>query len=250
MKHLPVVYWGAILWCMPSMAQAITLWPLMPEIRSSERSTAIYIDNNTHERKRFQLRIRSWKVEDGQESLELQQKVLPSPAMLEIEPGQRQLVRLVYVAEDSVPDYAVEQSYRVIVDDISSETGEPGNQLNVRMRYILPLFIGRPADDKERLNQLLSGTLYVRDGRSSLHIHNRANRHVRLSAVNLLDADNEIELSSGLLGYILPGSTNYFVVQTSDQLQRLETGQVIIEARQGRTTLRFPVGVKRLAESG
>lgn len=250
MKCSFIVCWGALLWSFPVATQAITLWPLMPEIRSQERSTAIYIDNNSHERKRFQLRVRSWRIENGQEYLDIQQKVLPSPAMLDIEPGQRQLVRLVYVAANAVPEYETEQSYRVIIDDISAEPESEGTQINVRMRYMLPLFLGSPLHANHDVEQQLNGDLIIEDDGALLRIHNRAKKHVRLSSVQLISAGERLEISNGLLGYILPGSTNYFRFEIKDLFQLRQFDDVFIEARQGRELLRFPVNVVRHAESG
>lgn len=232
-----------LVWLVPSfIASAVTIWPLMPSIKSGERATAIYLENTSSETKSFQIRVRDWRTEAGNDVMQAQSNIMASPAMLEIDAGQRQLVRLVYLSEPRVPAFPTEQSYRVIVDDISERTELEGN-INMRMRYILPLFVGASDELEIISSEYVQATIELQGDKATLVVQNTGPRHLRLSAMSVLKEGEPLTEHDGLLGYVLPQSSNSFALPESLRPHLEANSYLTVQAKHGRTVLEIPADI-------
>lgn len=194
-------------------AGSLLIWPIHPIIESGQPATALWLENRGSEPTVIQLRIFAWQQRDGENQYQQQDAIIGSPPILEIAPGQRQLVRL--MRQVPIPP-GEEKAWRVILDEISSSDtpqasgGESRAGLNLQMRYSLPLFgygEGRAAiGGDETSAHALSWRVTEEEGQRFLEVKNRGERHVRLTEVAITQAGHRTTIAQGLLGYVLADS--------------------------------------------
>lgn len=148
-----------------------------------------------------QIRIYAWTQDGNDDRLEPTNALVASPPIIEIAPGAEQLVRLVRSTAAAVSQ---EQAYRVVVDELPGDpVAGDGSAVTVRMRYLLPAFV-RAADPAP-------AQLQCRIDLAALVCRNAGGRAAQLGATRLVDkAGRGLEITPGLLGYVLAGSTRRF----------------------------------------
>lgn len=202
-----------------SAAQAgnsVLIWPIDPKILSGDKATELWLENRGATTTLMQVRVFSWQQLDGQEQYQTQQRVVASPPLVRIEPGQKQLVRLIGQVQ---PPPGTELAYRVLLDEIPTpqKPGENQAGLNFQMRYSVPLFTYGEGLSADTARPDLSWRIVNQDGKSALRITNNGSGHARLSNVSL----GGRTLSNSLFGYVLARSSNTFPlnVPASDRSQ-------------------------------
>lgn len=184
-------------------ANSVLIWPIDPKLGSSEKATELWLENRGESTTLMQVRVLGWMQVNGQERYETQQRVVASPPMVRIEPGQRQLVRLI---KQTAAPTGQEAAYRVLLDEIPRPQTPGENQagLMMQMRYSVPLFVygnGLAADSAQ---PVLSWRVVSEQGKSFLEITNRGAGHARLSNVTV----GGRSVGQGLFGYVLANSVN------------------------------------------
>lgn len=143
-----------------------------------------------------QVRIYAWTQADGVDRLEPTTDVVASPAIGEIAPGAEQVVRL--VRQGPAPA-GVDRTYRVVVEELPSAGQD--NTVNIRMRYVIPMFLRAPDAPAPALACRMAAA-------SQLICDNRGGRAAQLGASRLKNAGGrQSVLSEGLYGYVLPGAS-------------------------------------------
>ncbi|MDQ3289478.1 MAG: fimbria/pilus periplasmic chaperone [Pseudomonadota bacterium] len=177
-----------------------------------------------------QIRVYTWTQENGEDRLEPADDLLASPPIVEIPAGGEQLIRLVRT-EATPPER--ELAYRVVVDELPSDTRTADNAVAVRMRFLIPAFI-------RAVDPALTD-LHCRVDENTLACENRGGRAAQLGATGLLDAEgNTLQISPGLMGYVLAGSTRRWPLP-ADALAKLETPrtlEVLLNGQSVRIALR------------
>lgn len=189
----------------PVMAgNAVLIWPVDPVITGAQKGAELWVENRGASTTLMQVRVFGWQQAGGGDRYQNQQQVLASPPMIRLEPGQKQLIRLIKQQE---PGAQQERAYRILLDEIPTPQSQPANKahsLNLQMRYSLPLFVYGDQTAPDRGEPQLSWRR-VSDGSGNwLEISNRGPVHARLSQAKLGNAP----VSNGLLGYVLAGSSN------------------------------------------
>lgn len=184
-------------------ASGLQVAPTGLEFASAAGAQALWLTNTGDAVLRAQVRAFDWTQVDGADRLEPTQALVASPPMLELEPGERQLVRVIRTAAPATT--GVERAYRLLVDELPESAQQSGVQYV--LRYSVPVFVegsAPPAAAAPALNWSVrseAGSLVVEAG-------NRGTRHAQLAGVELLPADSApVALVPGLLGYVLGGST-------------------------------------------
>jgi fimbrial chaperone protein len=211
--------------CMVNTAQAassILVWPVFQAIEADQTGSALWLENRGAEAVMLQVRIMGWQQPNQQDSYQDQQKIVASPPFTTIEPGQRQLIRLMRLTP--VEGFR-EDAYRIIIDEIPLATNTQthiGSGLKLQMRYLLPLFVTSPGiwthdrhdikrEAKTASRPVLTWTIEQNNGQSFLVVQNTGIVHARLSNVflgenNQRDASKTV-ITDGFLGYVLAAST-------------------------------------------
>lgn len=123
-------------------ANSVLLWPVNPLIASDEKATELWMENRGDSTTLMQVRVFLWQQKSGQEQYQTQQQILASPPMVRIEPGKKQLVRLI---KQTAPLPGQEAAYRILLDEIPSPPSQDTDKnhvgLSFQMRYSVPLFV-------------------------------------------------------------------------------------------------------------
>lgn len=201
-------------------AASVMIWPVDPVIEHGQRATALYLENRGAEEVAMQIRVLGWSQTGREENFESQERVIASPPLATIPPGQRQLVRLMSTQPAAEGQ---ETPYRVLVDELpgpqrdARSADDAGNiGVKLQIRYSLPLFVyGRGLVPRQRARE--PGAAGVaqprlawqveRDGAAYyLRIRNSGAGHARLTNVQWVRDASTIDIHPGLMGYVLPGS--------------------------------------------
>ncbi|OON41968.1 protein CsuC [Izhakiella australiensis] len=184
---------------------SVMIWPIDPILDSDDKAAELWLENRGDATTLMQVRIFGWRQLNGNEQYQNQQDVVASPPMVRIEPGKRQLIRLI---KQRATPAGKESAYRILLDEIPAPPAPGSKQagLAFQMRYSVPLFVYGQGLVARNAKPQLSWHIAKRDGRQLLLIDNRGSGHARLSNVTLAGR----QLSSSLLGYVLAGSQNAF----------------------------------------
>ncbi len=148
-----------------------------------------------------QIRVYAWRQDGGEDVLEPSSALVVSPAIVEIPANGEQLVRVVRSDGRAV---AREQAYRVVVDELPGDPAGDNSTVQVRMRFLIPVFV-RAADPAP-------AALACRLEPAALACSNSGGRAAQLGATHLLNGAQRLEVTPGLLGYVLAGSMRRFAV--------------------------------------
>ncbi|SFC87044.1 fimbrial biogenesis chaperone [Pragia fontium] len=201
-------------------AGSILIWPIDPVIEDDQNATALWLENKDSKPAYMQIRVLEWQQLNGENQYQKQNDIAVSPPFVLIEPGKRQLVRL--IKNTQVPANQ-ERAYRILIDEAprAKKADEPDDSKNVsigvkfQMRYSVPLFVSgsgvwtnpdytKNRDIKTATAPKLSYRLTNQNGQPSIEIRNEGIVHARLSQ---LSTQSGTTLVNGLLGYVLPGTT-------------------------------------------
>lgn len=214
---LPAAIAAAALLPAAARASTVVIWPVDPIIKPGEQSTSLWLENTGQTPVTLQVRSFGWSQADGKDALDEQDQVVASPPIATVQPGRRQLVRVIRRAPATTsPAAAVpEQSYRLIVDELptppaAGEAERMSARLAVQMRYSIPLFVyaAPPAAQQPHLV-----TRYAAGGGGrTIEIRNTGTGHARLTDVRIVNAGREQVVKPGLAGYVLSGATLRFAL--------------------------------------
>lgn len=195
---------------------SVLIWPIDPKISHNDKAAELWLENRGGSTTLMQVRVFSWQQINGQEQYQTQQQVVASPPVVRIEPGKRQMVRLI---KQTPPAADQEAAYRVVLDEIPTPQAPGDNQAGVtlQMRYSVPLFVYGNGLDPATARPELSWKLVNHEGKQALQITNRGNAHARLSNVTL----GGRALSNSLFGYVLAHASFTFPL-TSPASDRAE----------------------------
>jgi fimbrial chaperone protein len=191
-------------------ANSLMIWPIDPAINPEDKASELWLENRGNATTIMQVRIFSWLQVGGQEQYQTQQQVVASPPMVRLEPGQKQLVRLI---KQTPPQAGREMSYRVVLDEIPTPRTPGENQagLTFQMRYSVPLFVYGNGLNRESAKPDLSWKQVESGGKHWLELTNQGNGHARLSNVTV----GGRRLGNGLFGYVLANSSNRWPLNSS-----------------------------------
>lgn len=196
-------------WACATSASGLQVEPV--NVTITDRSEAIWLSNTGGEQIDAQVRVYQWTQDADGDHLEPTSALIASPPIIKIEPGGRQLVRLVPLAVNASATPPCEATFRLAVDEIPPAR-KPGSGLLYVLHYSLPVFIPQPACRKSRPDMHLS--LQVTEaGAVQLAAENSGAVHAQLAHVVLRDAKGRSsELMPGLLGYVLAGERRTFAI--------------------------------------
>jgi fimbrial chaperone protein len=163
----------------------------------------------------------------GGEQLVPSRGLVISPPLLQIAAGSKQLVRVIRIAPPPIGPGAVEDSYRLSIDELPVSLVGNANGLHFVLHYSLPIFV-EPADG-QTVTPRLKWNLDRNGSRELLQITNVGSGHAQIAAVSLVIDGYRHDITNGLLGYVLPGATVQFATgQTAASLGDRVTVEAMI----------------------
>ncbi|WP_242108028.1 fimbrial biogenesis chaperone [Luteimonas aquatica] len=196
----------AAAWTGGAPAASLQVAPTSLTLQGRQNADVLWLSNSGKEPVQVQLRMFRWTQSDGAESLDPSHDLVVSPAMQTLQPGEKQVVRIIRTAPQPV---AAETTYRVIVDELPSGARDRQG-LQFVLRYSVPIFVvpdaaaGAPTPAPALDARLLGSG----DGEAILEVRNRGTQHAQIADLAYgKDAASAAPVTPGLLGYALAGQT-------------------------------------------
>lgn len=204
---------GALLWAAlpsPGFASGLSVMPAGVEFAAGQGVQGLWLSNTGATPVDVQLRLFQWTQEAGEDRLVSSTRLVVSPPMTRIAPGQRQLVRIIRTRAGAAPPPAGrEQSFRLLVDELPPAVTEPGAPragLNFVLRFSVPVFVAPDVAPAPSAPARLSLTR-APSGPVRLQVRNPTGRRLQLADLRILDGDEVVLFARpGLLGYVLAGT--------------------------------------------
>jgi fimbrial chaperone protein len=149
---------------------------------------------------RFQLTAYAWdQLEDGSMRLSDTADIIVYPPLVEVEPGQSRRVRV----GTTKPFNAIEQTYRVFIEELPNLERTPDHTLGVQVRTKMgvPVFLGSAAPTVRAAVESVA----VADGRLTFRLVNAGTEHVMANkiAVTGLSESGDAVSEQSLSGWYL-----------------------------------------------
>jgi fimbrial chaperone protein len=186
-----------------AFASGLQVAPIGLHLAAAEQAQALWLTNTGTEILHAQVRVFRWTQADGKDALAPTRDLVISPPMVTIAPGDKQLVRV--IRQVAPPVDGTESAYRVVVDELPVGGTDKGG-LKFVLRYSIPVFIA-PAGDPT-VSATLQAGVDTSTGGARLSVSNTGKGHAQVADVSQRNpSGKDTPLLTGLVGYVLPGST-------------------------------------------
>ena len=188
----------ALLTGLTAVAQSLSVQPVNIFLLPGQKATTLTVSNQGSSVTSIQIRGYSWSQKDGDDQLTTSDDVVVSPPIASIDPGAKQVVRLILRRSPQ----GREGTYRILVDQIPPPA-EPGI-VHVVLRLSIPIFA------EPTIRALPHVQFHLeRDGNELLRVGiNDGLRHEVIRDVVLSTSDGrKLKEESGTSPYILAGAT-------------------------------------------
>lgn len=184
-------------------AAGLQVSPINMVLAGNQRAGVFTLDNTGKIPLNAQARIYLWTQSPTDEFvLTLTNDIIVSPPIMQLAAGASQEIRV--IRTKSAAPNAPEQHYRLIVDELPSPTAAPQKGISVLIRHNIPVFLN--AEDWP--NAQLEWKASAQGGKTRISIHNTGAVRAQIGRIWLeQDGKESVDLSRGLTGYALPGST-------------------------------------------
>ncbi len=203
--------------------------PTLVEVTAGATAGRLTLSNTGDAPVAAQVRVFAWSQAEGEDRLAVTGEVAVSPAIVRIEPGSSQVVRVVRQGTAPGPNDAI---YRVVVDELPSPDDAQQTGVQFRLRFVVPVYLRAAGASPAALQCRLAG--------EQLACRNGGGQAAQLGATRLVDArGNDVALTRGLFGYVLPASERRWSLDAAS-LSELG-GELRLESRVNGEPLTVPV---------
>lgn len=202
---LAALFAGGLLANGALLASGLQVAPVSLSLLATQNADGLWLSNTGDTPVHAQVRVYHWTQEGGEEKLTPSRGLLTSPPMLEIEPGDKQLIRVIRVGAPPNGVGAVEDAYRLAIDELPIDAqGKKG--LQFVLHYSVPVFV-QPAGVTS-VSPTLDWSLQREGKHVVLQVANRGTGHAQIAGLGFVNrAGQRIAINDGLFGYVLPGAT-------------------------------------------
>lgn len=194
-----------------AMASGLQVAPVSLSLSAAKNADGLWLSNTGDSIVHTQVRVYHWTQDGAGEQLTPSRGLVVSPPMMQLALNDRQLIRVIRVGAPPSGADAVEDAYRVVIDELPVDTqGKKG--LQFVLHYSVPVFV-----EPVGVNDLapdLHWTLRREGDHVVLQISNTGNGHAQLASMSFVDgAGHRTEVAGSLLGYVLPGATMHWTLK-------------------------------------
>jgi fimbrial chaperone protein len=202
---LAALFAGLVLASNAALASGLQVAPVSLSLKAVQNAGGLWLSNTGDSPVHAQVRVYHWNQASGTEQLVPSRGLVVSPPMLEIQPGERQLIRVIRVDAPPSGTAAAEDAYRLAIDELPIDAqGKKG--LQFVLHYSVPVFV-EPAGAAPTGPQL-QWSLQREGDQVALQVANTGNSHAQLAGLSFVNrSGRRTEINGGLLGYVLPGAT-------------------------------------------
>ena len=204
----PVIISALLLSPSLAVASGLQVSPISLSLEARETASGLTLSNSGSNIVHAQVRVYQWLQDEKGDQLTPSRGLLASPPMIELRPGEKQLIRIIRAKAPPQDTGAVEDAYRISVNEIPINSANQTTGLQFALSYSLPVFV-QPVGVTKTSPQLQWSTHLQPDGKAiKLRISNSGNGRAQLASLIFVDtAGNSTVINPGLLGYVLPGAT-------------------------------------------
>lgn len=204
----PAVISSLLLASSGAMASGLQVSPISLSLQAKENASGLTLSNTGDDVVHAQVRVYQWSQDEKGDQLTASRGLLASPPMIELKPGEQQLIRIIRASAPPSGIGAVESSYRLSIDELPIPSAEQKTGLQFALSYSLPVFV-QPVGVQQTAPKLRWTYTVQPDGKQvTMRVSNSGNGRAQLAKLSIDDATgNNIEINPGLLGYVLPGAT-------------------------------------------
>jgi fimbrial chaperone protein len=194
-----------------AMASGLQVAPVTLSLQPSQNADGLWLSNTGDNVIHAQVRVYHWAQDANGDQLTLSQGLVISPPILQLAVGEQQLVRVIRLGAPPNGSGAVEDAYRVAIDELPVDMhGKKG--LQFVLHYMLPVFV-EPAG-VTAAPPILHWSLQQDGDHAVLQVGNTGGSHAQLASLSFINsAGQRSEITPGLLGYVLPGATMRWVLK-------------------------------------
>ena len=184
-----------------ALAAGLQVAPISLTLDARRGADGLWLSNTGDATLNAQVRVFHWTQANGTDELAASRGLAVSPPMLKLEPGARQLVRVI---RTGAAPAGHEDAFRLLVDEVPDAASQ-ADGLNFVLRYSIPVFVASGPAVQSPPQLVWS----LRDGAAmALEVANTGSTHAQLASLAFTGGDGaSIPISDGLLGYVLPGAT-------------------------------------------
>ena len=194
-----------------ALASGLQVSPLSVTLKPGHSADGITLRNVGTDVVHAQVRVYHWTQQGDSEQLTPSSGLVISPPMLQLNPGDQQLIRVIRTGPPPTGAAAAEDAYRISIDELPIQP-PGGKTLQLVLRQLLPVFVepvGVAAPTPK-----LQWSLQNEGGQVLLQVSNAGQAHAQLSDISFISgSSHRIEVAGGLAGYVLPGSTKRWAVK-------------------------------------
>jgi fimbrial chaperone protein len=188
-------------------SEAVIISPVQLDLSVKNPIASFTVTNDSALTVTYQSSALSWTQVDGKDVQIETNDLVITPPIVSIKPKSAQVFR---VALFKANPHLVEQSYRIVLDDISTDVTEKSDSgLSFRFNHNLPLFYA-PLTSVDSVVWSLCESHVA--GKSCLLMENKGNRHAKIVKFSAVSASSEEPNS--LSKTVLAGSSNQWLFST------------------------------------
>jgi len=193
----------------PAQAATLQISPVSITLSPSTNASGLTLINPSDAPLYGQVRVFRWTQVDGDDHLVATDDLIASPPLIQIPGKSDQLVRLVKRQAAPAP---VEQSYRLLVDELPGPDDKSRGGVTIRLRYSVPVFIEQPAQNHAQA--VLSWHIAKATDHWILTVTNAGVQHAQISTVTVYGPSGApYVVTKGLLGYVLAGASRAWKIE-------------------------------------
>ncbi|WP_182407626.1 molecular chaperone [Psychrobacter sp. GP33] len=197
-----------------AVASGLQVSPISLSLQARESASGLTLSNSSNDMVQAQVRVYQWLQDEKGDQLTPSRGLLASPPMIKLKPGEKQLIRIIRAKAPPQGTGAVEDAYRILINEIPIKSVTQTIGLQFALSYSLPVFV-QPVGVAETSPQLQWSTHMQPNGKDiTLRVSNRGNSHAQLAGLSFTDsAGTSTVINPGLLGYVLPGATMNWILK-------------------------------------
>ena len=144
--HLRPFVLLASLWLAGGVAAAAGLQvsPVSLTLAANQTAEGLWLSNTENTPVNAQVRVFRWTQEGGEDKLTPTRALVISPPMLQLAAGDRQLVRVIRLGAPPSGPGAVQEAYRMIIDELPVNAGGKVMKFELRDRAVAASSAGTP----------------------------------------------------------------------------------------------------------
>ncbi|MEO6984446.1 MAG: molecular chaperone [Paralcaligenes sp.] len=184
-----------------AVAGGLQISPVSLEIAANARAGEVWLRNAGTEVVHAQVRVYLWSQDKGEDVLTPDNGMVASPPMVQVAPGQQQLVRLIRIGPMAAASLN-ERTYRLVIDELPIKKPNSKIGLDFVFRYSIPVFIAGTAPPKLQLGW----SVHEVGKKVWLQVTNGGNSHAQLANLAFTaPGGKSVMVYQGLAGYALTG---------------------------------------------